>query len=114
MFYNNDCSKFIPSDEYQAVFTCPPYYNTEIYNGKKFKNEEDYEKWWELTIKNSVKDSTKYFAFIINNEFKEVTKNICIKNGLILVEETPLSIKYNHFQRGVIKTYKGEHLMVFK
>ena len=41
-FYNKDASKFIPEEEYEAVFTCPPYYNIEIYNKKSFLDLNDF------------------------------------------------------------------------
>ena len=29
--YNKDCSNFIPNDDFESMFTCPPYFNIEEY-----------------------------------------------------------------------------------
>ena len=34
--YNQDCLSFVPSEHYDAIFTCPPYYNIESYENKPF------------------------------------------------------------------------------
>lgn len=44
--YNEDATEFVPDEaEHAAWFLCPPYFNIEIYNGKKFKDIEDYSKF---------------------------------------------------------------------
>lgn len=113
--YNNNSASFIPSEEYEAVFTCPPYFNTEIYNNKAFKTLDDYAQWWERTIKCSLKPAVKYFAYVINTEYKTILHDICIRNGLGLSEIIELGKKTNHFQRVEgTKVVKGEFLYVFK
>ena len=42
--YNNDANSFIPSEEFDAIFTSPPYYNTEIYPCGQFVSMEEYDK----------------------------------------------------------------------
>lgn len=79
--YNSNCTNFTPTEDYECVFTCPPYYNIEVYNNVPFK--ETYEEWlngfWFDTIKASLKKSVKFFCFIITEKFKEDMKKICLK-----------------------------------
>jgi very-short-patch-repair endonuclease len=114
IIYNNDCSNFTPPEDYQAVFTCPPYFNTEVYNNKKFKNLEDYKQWWEKTVKCALKPSTEYFAYVINHAYKSLLYEICEKNNLNLIEETILGRKLNHFQLSSAKVAKNEYMCIFK
>ena len=120
-FYNQPAEDFIPEQDYEAVFTCPPYFNTEIYSGKntstsKYSEYQDWlNVWWRKVIQNSLKESTKYFAFIINNKYKQDMLNICIQEGLNLIEEISVGKNnLNHFQRVSKKSSKGEFLLVFK
>jgi hypothetical protein len=121
IFYNEDCSEFIPKEVYDAVLTCPPYYTTEIYNYKNTSTEKysDYsnwlDTWWRLSIKNSVKNCKKYFSFVINNVYKEDMKSICIEEGLKFMREVELGSNknLNHFQRSSNNVKKGEFLLIF-
>jgi len=110
--YNKDSSKFTPSEDYDAVFTCPPYNNVEVYQDKTFKSQDDYLNWWSNTIKCSVKDGVKYFAYVINHTFLNETKEVCIKNGLTLIEESNINLKFNHFQKKTT-SIKSESMCVF-
>lgn len=113
-FYNQDCTKFTPPDSYESIFTCPPYYNTEIYQNKQFKDMNDYKMFWTQLIKCSIKSSVKYFAYVINHEYQDLTQNICNKLGLNLVNIYPIKMKSNHFQR-VSKTFnKTESIIVYE
>ena len=121
IFYNNPAEEFIPEHNYDAIFTCPPYFNTEKYNGENTSTEKypDYESWlkgwWRKVIQNSLIRNPKYFAFVINNRYKEDMKSICIQEGLTILEEIPVGKNsLNHFQRLVNTSLKGEFLLIFK
>jgi len=114
IIYNNDCSVFTPNEDYEAVFTCPPYCNAEIYNNKTFNDNDDYKCWWDKTIKCSFKPNTKYFAYVINHIYKQLLHDVCIENNLILIEETILGRKLNHFQLSSTKVIKNEYMCIFK
>ena len=43
--FNNDASNFIPKENFEAMFTCPPYFNIEKYDCEGFKDESCYEKF---------------------------------------------------------------------
>lgn len=114
-FYNSDCTKFTPTDDYEAVFTCPPYNNVEIYSNGPYKNIDEYKDFFDKMVKKSLKSTVKYFVYVINNVYLSLTKEICYNNGLLHVEDKKLGIKYNHFQlsEGVNNT-KGEYMVVYK
>lgn len=40
--YNKDANNFMPKEDFDAMFTCPPYYNTEHYECGDFNNMEEY------------------------------------------------------------------------
>jgi len=120
-FYNFLSEEFVPEQSYDAVFTCPPYFNNEIYDGnntsssKYFKFSDWLNIWWRKTIQNSLKCNPKYFAFIINNRYKEDMASICIQEGLTFLEEIKIgNNSMSHFQRVSKNSYKGENLLVFK
>jgi predicted CoA-binding protein len=102
-----------PEEDYDAVFTCPPYHNTEIYNNKTFKSLEDFENFMYLSLKASVKESVKVVGIVMNKQYAYIVKEQAIKNGLVFVKEIPLGLKYNHFQRSDKKSDKSEMIYVF-
>jgi hypothetical protein len=91
-----------------------PIYNEE-YNNNIFKN--GYIDWlnnfWYKTIKNSLKESVKYFCFVINDKYKYDMKNICLKNEFKLqfIKEIKLGDnRKNHLN----KKENMEYLCIFK
>ena len=116
VLYNNDSSKFTPNEDYECVFTCPPYWNKEKYSdrGAENLNYNNFLIWWDQTIKCSLKNNVKYFAYVISNDLKEDMNKVCILNKLQFIEEKQLSNNYNHFQRNSINIKKGETIQIFK
>jgi len=122
IFYNKDSSQFIPNQKYDAVFTCPPYYNTEEYNNKNtssilYNNYVDWlNKWWRASVKNSLINCNKYFSFVINNKYKYDMVKICKEENLKYTKEIKLGSinNLNHFQRSSKNIFKGEYLIIFE
>lgn len=118
IFYNKDASSFTPNEDYEAIFTCPPYYNIEKYSpfGAENLNYTDFLKWWEQCIIKSCinKPTCKYFAFIINHTLKQDMENICLNLGLHKQEEILLGKQnYSHLNKNSRnKGNKGEYLIV--
>lgn len=81
-----------------CLFTCPPYFDTEIYteNGAENLDKEDFIKWWDKIIKNS---DVNTIAFQINQKYKTILTDIVIKNGYKLVEELKLQKQVSHFNK---------------
>lgn len=118
-FHTCDAAKFTPRENYEAVFTCPPYHNVEIYteNGAENLSYEDFLKWWDFVVKNScvIKDSCKYFAFIINRTYEDAMHNVCLNNNLELIESHILgsSKQTSHLNANSSKA-KYEKLLIYK
>jgi len=131
-FYNEDAAIFTPPHDYDCVFSCPPYAYVELYKHPKsstnvYTNYCDWLNiWWKSVVKSSLKPSVKYFAFIVNNTYKEDMKGICLlpEFGLEFIEEISLnkSNNLNHFHRiptdnpgsAIKNIQKGEKILVFK
>ena len=124
--FNYDCSEFAPEEDYEGVVTCIPYWTTEMYFGEqtstsKYTTYEDWLNiWWRKTIRLWAKPSVRIFAVMINNQFKEDIKRVCIEEGLNFIEEIQVGKKtnLNHFQRTAQaknegSSKKGEQYLVF-
>lgn len=124
--FNHDCSEFAPEEDYEGVVTCIPYWTTEMYFGEqtstsKYTTYEDWLNiWWRKTIRLWAKPSVRIFAVMINNQFKEDIKRVCIEEGLNFIEEIQVGKKtnLNHFQRTAQaknegSSKKGEQYLVF-
>jgi len=112
-FYNNDAFSFIPKEKYEAVFTCPPYYNIEKYtwkftSTKVFNNYNEWINiWWDKVVKNC--NPSKYFSFVINETYKDDMSKIIEKNGYSFLKEIKLGKTKSHYTNG-----KNEILVIFK
>jgi len=109
---------------YSAVFSCPPYFNTEVYFDETIKDSSTAKYptyndwlnvWWRNSIKNTLDEpKLKLFAFVINNKYREDMKDVCVQLGLKFHHEYTLgSEKRDHFQHNT-KLKKGEKLVIFK
>ena len=97
-------------NEADCLFTCPPYFDTEIYtkNGAENLNYDDFIKWWDTIIKNS---DVNIVAFQINQKYKKVLKDVVTQNGYQLVEEMKLTKQASHLNKSK-KEY--ESLMILR
>jgi len=115
-FYNEDAANFSPDEEYEAVFTCPPYYNVEIYQDTEYTSYEAYLDWWRDVVISASSNKedvfAKYFAYVISNEYLEDTKKIVEEVFGRCIETTSIKDKINHFQNEKVIA-KGEKMLVF-
>jgi 16S rRNA G966 N2-methylase RsmD len=114
-FFNKDSSKFYPKkfvNKIDAIFTCPPYFNTEIYSELGAENliYSDYLLWWEKTVKQCLKLNPKYFAFVINHKYGQELTNIC-KKYMKLEKIIELGTLKSHLNK---RSNKNEYLVVFR
>lgn len=81
-----------------VLFTCPPYWNTEIYTNKGAENlsYEEFLAWWKSVIQ---KSGCKIVAYQINQRFKEDMNRQILDLGYSFVEEIVLPQKSSHFTR---------------
>lgn len=78
VFYEEDAQTFMPEEDYDCMFTCPPYYdkqadmNTEVYECDPFSSWEAYTKFIDgLFDKFLNKESCKYFGIVIREDMLE-------------------------------------------
>ena len=83
--YNNDARNFIPNENFDAMFTCPPYYNLESYECGDFESYEEYEKFIESLFNVFYsKESCKIFGIVIREDYlNEKFKNKCTESFVI-------------------------------
>lgn len=82
----------------ECLFTCPPYWNTEIYTDKGAENlsYEEFLTWWKSVIQ---KSNCKIVAYQINQRFKKDMNRQILDLGYSFVEEIVLPQRSSHFTR---------------
>ena len=85
--YNKDAYDFMPEENYDSMFTCPPYYNLEHYECGDFETYDDFLLLIDcLFYAFYYKESCKYFGLVIredllDNYYKSLASEIyLIKN----------------------------------
>ena len=97
-FSCNDAATFVPSRKFDAVFTCPPYFDVEDYDfdGDSSKLHFSYqdwlENWWGSLVKNS-KQIAPIFAYVFSSKFLEDMNILLERNGYYEVERILVSQK---------------------
>ena len=103
------------SNKYDTTFTCPPYWNTEIYtkNGAENLSYDSFLEWWKNVIINS---NSTLFAYQINQKYKTDMNNVLLECGYQFIEEIVVRNKSSHFTRRNSKNIKTEYesIQVFK
>lgn len=117
-YYKLDNCKVIYADssKYDAtslnhyfVFTCPPYWNTEIYTdlGAENLSYSEFLSWWKTIIENSISKNTKYFAYQINTKYAKDMNNVLLDMNYELVEQISVgNMQINHLNRSQGNAYK--------
>jgi hypothetical protein len=96
--------------KYDTIFTCPPYFNKEIYNDTSFTNYEDFRTWWTDCIYNILKESVNVVGIVIDPINKETISSPIEQKGLKLVDELAIRTNKSHFASSEPK----ETLLLFK
>lgn len=108
--YNNSCESFTPTESYDCVFTCPPYYNIETYEDS-FDSLASYANWWEQVVTKTTTTSMKLFAFVINHTYQDLlittTKKILQVDPIV----KPLGARQSHFNQNT--SSRSENLVIF-
>lgn len=106
LFYNERAEMLnVTRLEYDSIFTCPPYFNKEIYNNKTFKDSEDFKIWWAKVADNIIKQSVKFIGIVIDQENIEIVKEPILKNKFRLKEIVDIKSKQSHFTTGTTKDF---------
>jgi 16S rRNA G966 N2-methylase RsmD len=111
--HNRDAYSTTPIENYDAVFTCPPYYNIEVYQNRKIP--QSYEDWvnhlWRSAVECAVKPGMKWFAFIMSEKYSEDLKRVCLEEGLVLDKELTVGLEKTSYLTG--RTLNREILLIF-
>lgn len=90
------------SGNHDAVFTCPPYGDVEVYteHGAENLSDADFINWWAQVVSMSVAVSTRVFAYQINVTWKERMNEVLLAAGWTLADEIVVGKQLaSHFNR---------------
>lgn len=125
-FFVND-SRSIPYSEnsFELVFTSPPYFNIEKYESTEgqlsdIKNYNDFLIQYEKLIKESIRISSKFVAFVVGNfryrkkyhNFVYDTETLFLKNGATIFDKIILGHDSNTHPMSGNKCLKYKHTRV--
>lgn len=66
-FNNNDCRYFMPNEQYDAIFTCPPYFNIEHYNND-FTSLNEYIEFIDILFNIFIDSDALIFGIVIRED----------------------------------------------
>lgn len=99
-----------------AVITCPPYFDTEVYSDKGAENlsHDNFLRWWNRIGQKAFDANIKYFCFQIAESYKGEMLPVIEKAGYKLVEclDIPDGNSKNTQYRGILK--KHEQMLVLQ
>lgn len=108
-----DSSQFC-DNTFECLFTCPPYWNTEIYTdvGAENLSYSQFLDWWGTIVRNS---NCELVAYQINQKFKQDMNKVITDLGYVFVEEIVLPQRSSHFTRKEGNTKKEyESIQIFR
>ena len=103
---------------FDAVITCPPYGDIEIYTeyGAENLSRDDFAQWWQDVVANMSEHVKRYFCVQTNQAMREIFVGGIEACGWIFVEAISLSKKASHFTRkagGEVCKREFEEMLVF-
>ena len=101
--YNNDARTFIPNEEFDTIFTCPPYFNVEKYECDDyagFRDREEFDKFIDDLFEIFNKSNAKTFGMVIREDL--IGNYIDFDDFYPLTNSTPSHLckskhKYNEY-----------------
>lgn len=104
---------------HEAIFTCPPYYNREIYtdDGAENLSYEEFLSWWKNVVTNSVSSTTEYFMYQIDKKHRDDMNKIISESGFEFVEEIIVgknNVRHENRATGNTTKRNYEAIQVFK
>ena len=117
VLHNNDSVNQLVTGDADAVITCPPYKNIEVYsdNGAENLSDEDFAAWWGEVVKNCSYSKAKVFAVQTNQACRGVFEDALVVQGWEFKEELVFdNNQKSHFHRvsGMTKR-EYESMLVF-
>jgi hypothetical protein len=102
VFHNNDSANQLDTTDSDAVITCPPYKNIEVYseNGAENLSDGDFAAWWGEVVKNCSFSKAKVFAVQTNQACRSVFMDALVAHGWQFKEELVFdNNQKSHFHR---------------
>lgn len=117
VLHNNDSANQLVTCDADAIITCPPYKNIEVYsdNGAENLSDEEFAAWWGDVVKNCSYGKAKVFAVQTNQACRKVFEDALVAQGWQLKEELVFdNNQKSHFHRvsGMTKR-EYESMLVF-
>lgn len=117
VLHNNDSANQLVTGDADAIITCPPYKNIEVYseNGAENLSDEEFAAWWSDVVKNCSYSNAKVFAVQTNQACRSVFMDALVAQGWQLKEELVFdNNQKSHFHRvsGMTKR-EYESMLVF-
>ena len=117
VLHNNDSVNQLVTGDADAVITCPPYKDIEVYseNGAENLSDEAFAAWWSNVVKNCSYSNAKVFAVQTNQACRSVFEDALVAQGWEFKEELVFdNNQKSHFHRsnGNDK-YEYESMLVF-
>lgn len=117
VLHNNDSVNQLVTGDADAIITCPPYKNIEVYSGNGAENlsDEEFAAWWSEVVKNCSFSKAKVFAVQTNQACRKVFADALEVQGWQLKEELAFdNNQKSHFHRvsGMTKR-EYESMLVF-
>lgn len=117
VLHNNDSANQLVTGDVDAVITCPPYKNIEVYseNGAENLSDEEFAAWWSDVVKNCSYSNAKVFAVQTNQACRSVFADALEEQGWEFKEELVFdNNQKSHFHRvsGMTKR-EYESMLVF-
>ena len=90
--YCNDAQSFVPDEDFDSMFTCPPYFNVEEYECGRFDDINQYNSFIDSLFNVfHLKKSCKVFGLVLREDL--------IGNHLDFVEKIEIPVKRSHFNQ---------------
>ncbi len=113
-FYNQDATCFTPPDDYDAVFTCPPYYDKEKYvEAPNLSYDRWLDEWWRAAVRSFLKPTVRWVGIVMTTDYAADTRRVCEEEGLTFEKEIAVGSDQigSHLTEG---KRPGETLHIFK
>lgn len=105
--YNKDAVEFVPDDDFNVMFTCPPYYNLEVYDNGPYASRNEYDQFIDrLFGVFNTKEGCRYFGMVIREDF--------IGSHTNYVERIELTNRASHYLNDTQKHKHKEYIYIWK
>lgn len=117
VLHNNDSANQLVTVDADAIITCPPYKDIEVYseNGAENLSDEAFAAWWSDVVKNCSYSKARVFAVQTNQACRKVFEDALIERGWMFKEELVFdNNQKSHFHRSAGRDkHEYESMLVF-